>query len=143
MTVRFDDLDDLGNASATTPAGVNVPRDITEVKQAVHIEKCPRCGGTGKWHGYSLHGRTCFKCGGTGKLQFKASKAQREKNRASAQARKANIQAANLAAFEKANPEIAAWWNSTDFPFAVAMKNAVTKYGDLTERRLEHMDRRQ
>ena len=137
MTVRFDDLEDFDAPGTAPSSGINVPRGIEDVKKAIHIEDCPKCNGTGRYSGYSSHGRQCFKCGGTGKLQFKASKDQRERSRAKAQTRRANAQVTNLERFEQANPAIAAWWNGTDFAFAQAMKVAAMKYGDLTERQMD------
>ena len=136
MTVNFTDLEDFDAPQPSKNTGVTVPRDITEVQGAIHREACPKCGGTGVYRGYSSLGRQCLKCNGTGKLEFKTTKEQRERNRARVQSRKLTKQATNLEAFEKAHPEIAQWWNRSDFPFAQAMRQAVTKYGDLTERQM-------
>jgi hypothetical protein len=42
----------------------------------------------------------------------------------------------NLGAFERAHPDIAAWWTGNDFSFAIALREAVTKYGSLTDRQM-------
>ncbi len=136
MNNSFADLDDFGTASASLSGGVQVPRSISEVKQAMHVEACPKCAGTGIYHGHSPYGHQCFKCGGTGKLTFKTSKEQRQHAREGMQKRKDAALASNLERFEKEHPEIAAWWSNSSFEFALSLRSAVQKYGDLTERQL-------
>lgn len=112
-----DDLDDAPIAGASAPE---------------YIEVCPRCAGSGIYRGFSSLGATCFKCNGAGKLRFKTSKEQREKARGKAAARKLNKQEQNLAYFEESYPAIAAWWTGSTFEFAVSLREAVIKWGDLT-----------
>jgi hypothetical protein len=47
---------------------------------------------------------------------------------------KARNAGALLTTFEATHPDIAAWWNNTSFAFAIAMRDAVAQYGDLTPR---------
>jgi hypothetical protein len=140
MTVRFDDLETL-NGPVNGPSAL--PATLNEVSRgSIHVEDCPKCNGTGHWRGgWSLYGRECFKCKGTGKLSFKTDATTRTKNRAAAAARKTAIAANAFLAFEAKYPAIAAWWNNTDFEFALAMKEAVRRYGDLTERQLAAVQR--
>lgn len=130
MSVRFDDLDDLNDSG--TSSMTKLPESITDFG-SIHIEACPKCRGSGRWLSYSGRvGGNCFKCKGTGKLQFKNDAATRAKQRAGAAERKVVKAINRFEAFEAAHPDIAAWWNSTDFAYAGAMKEAVRKYGDLT-----------
>lgn len=98
------------------------------------VENCPKCRGTGNWR----PGYKCFKCKGTGKLQFKTSPAARAASRKSAQARKQKSREENVAAFKAAHPVEAAWLisNSHGNTFADSLRQAVEKYGHLTENQL-------
>ncbi len=109
---------------------------VASAKAVEYIELCPRCAGSGIYRGFSNLGSTCFKCNGAGKLRFKTSKEQREKSRGKAAARKLSKQEQNLAYFEESYPAIAAWWTGSTFEFAVAMREAVIKWGDLTPNQL-------
>jgi hypothetical protein len=42
----------------------------------------------------------------------------------------------NLESFEAAHPDIAAWWTGSTFEFAISLREAVQKYGDLTEKQM-------
>lgn len=109
---------------------------MAEPKAVEYIEVCPRCNGSGLYHGFSSQGATCFKCNGAGKLRFKSSAEQRAKNRGKVAERKLNKQEQNLAYFEESYPQIAAWWTGSTFEFAVSLREAVIKYGDLTPNQL-------
>jgi hypothetical protein len=147
--IDFNDLNDLDDVRLNVgqldklAERLGVPTDITQVKAlpAVHpyIEKCPKCMGTGRYRGYSIHGSTCFKCGGTGKLEFATSPEQRAKSRAAsrkAKERKQNAVAEKFAAFCAAHPDIVRWWTGSNFDFAISLRETAEKFGELTERQL-------
>lgn len=134
--------DDLDAAPAALP--VKHADRLSEANGGTRSfsEPCRKCGGTGF---YGRLGR-CFACKGKGQLTFKTSAAERAKGRENAQARKARTIAEGIAAFKAACPEVHAWIEAeankpTPFAFAVAMRDALTKYGDLTERQLETCQR--
>lgn len=132
----FDDLpfDDMEEA-------INAPkRDVSEVnfKPAAHIEVCKSCRGSGQFYSYSgrLVGQ-CFKCKGKGQKAFMTSHDTRARAKVARVEKAITMKADNLESFAIQHPDIAAWFNSnTSFEFAVAMKEAVSKYGSLTERQL-------
>lgn len=124
----FDDIaDDFDNEMAA-PDAPAAPQ--------VYLDKCPKCRGTGFYRGPSSHGSRCFKCDGRGTLAFKTSPEQRAQAKATATRRKERTGESNIAAFEASNPDIAAWWKDSTFGFAISMREAVAKYGDLTENQL-------
>lgn len=148
MTKFNDPLDDLfANIGEVRNAPVREPsvpyRSATERFE----EGCPKCGGRGRFISYA--GRDCgpcFACNGAGKKVFKSSSADRAANRERAAERKAEKVAADLQAFERANPAVMAWLKAETakaepFAFAVSMVEAIAKYGDLTERQLETCER--
>lgn len=145
--IDFTDLDDLsGSKSSPVSVSSTVPHSISEVQGAgrqaaasaplVYTEICRKCGGSGRYNGFSQYGRECFACKGKGAKQFKTSPEARAKAKMAAVTRKNEAKRNNLAAFEAANPDIAAWWKDSDFDFAVSLRTAVTKYGSLSERQL-------
>src|SRR5262245_24679700 len=74
-----DDLSDLiGGAPRNTkiPPAFQTRLERAEARQEF-TERCPACGGTGRWRGF----RKCFKCDGTGKLSFRTSPEARAKGR--------------------------------------------------------------
>lgn len=111
----------------------------------LHIEVCKSCRGSGAFYSYS--GRyvgPCFKCKGKGKNTYKTSAATRANARAKSAERAVMAKqeiADNAAAFRAANPDIAAWMETSQFPFAIAMRDALAKYGDLTPKQLESTKR--
>lgn len=104
----------------------------------MHIEKCKSCRGTGQFISYS--GRIlgqCFKCKGKGQKAYRTSAADREKARVKTAEKKAAAPVANWDAFVEAHPEVAAWIiGAPKFEFAQSMKQAVQKFGSLTERQM-------
>jgi hypothetical protein len=109
------------------------------VRPAMHEEPCPKCRGTGRFVGWS--GRTvgnCFTCKGTGKKMFAQPAAVRADQRAKRQERKARMAAEDAAAFAVAHPDVAAWIaaKAATFGFAASMRDAVAKYGHLTDNQL-------
>ena len=126
----FDDMDDAINAPKADIATVTF-------RPAAHIEVCKACRGSGQFYSYSgrLIGQ-CFKCKGKGKKAFVNSAATRERNRMAAHDRKENAKMSHIEVFTASHPDIAAWFSNSSFPFAVAMREAVEKYGSLTEKQL-------
>jgi len=100
--------------------------------------RCTKCGGSGRWNSWSGRASgSCFACKGVGILTHKTSPEARAKATES-RARTADRNATeNWAAFTAANPEVAAWMDgNASFEFAVSLKAAVLRYGDLTDRQL-------
>lgn len=95
------------------------------------VEKCPKCRGTGNWR----PGFPCFKCKGKGTLQFRTAPQARAKARVNAKARTERKSADNVAAFKAEFPVEAAWLisNSHGNTFADSLRQAVEKYGHLTD----------
>jgi hypothetical protein len=150
--MSHDDLDDdlsdllagMQNAAPRTP----VTPPASYVAPEKHFaEGCPKCRGTGKFISYS--GRVlgdCFACKGRGQRTFKNSAADREQAREKAADRKARNLAADIAAFRDREPAVAAWLDAETakakpFGFAVAMVEALAKWGDLTDKQLETCQR--
>ena len=130
----FNDLPDDSDFDAIIAA----PRKpVTDFAGIVPVElfnqPCGKCRGTGHFIGYS--GRSvgqCFTCKGTGKQTFKTS----PQTRAKAATRKADNKAEKIEAFKAEHADVWAWMNGNDFPFAVAMVEALNKWGALTDRQL-------
>lgn len=97
--------------------------------------KCPKCHGTGIYRSGRFMGN-CFKCKGKGKLVYKTSSETRARNKANATVRMEKTSRQKLEAFREIHPDVFAWFDGSIFPFAVAMREAVEKYGHLTERQL-------
>ena len=100
--------------------------------------RCVKCNGSGRWNSWSGRASgSCFACKGAGILTHKTSPEARAKATVS-RARTAERNAeSNWAAFTAANPEVAAWMDgNASFEFAVSLKAAVLRYGDLTDRQL-------
>jgi hypothetical protein len=124
------------------------PAKATTFEVAYFEQECPKCKGTGRVTFGYVHVRSgeCFACKGKGKMTFKTSPATRMKAKASAQRRataKADAQAAKAAEWKAANPAEAAWMESSagNFEFARSMLDALNKYGHLTERQMETVQR--
>lgn len=104
---------------------------------------CPKCQGSGKFITFS--GRVfgpCHMCKGSGKLTFKTSPEQRQRAKATTQARKERDRLQTLEAFKLAYPAQWAWiCANPSFDFAVSMREAVTKYGNLTDGQHAAVDR--
>jgi hypothetical protein len=138
MTDLNDDLSDLIGTRPTNSAPKALPAAYAHIRAHEFAETCPKCRGTGKFTSYS--GRVlgdCFACKGRGSQTFKTAPAVRQQatDRRQAQPQR------RWEAFAAAHPAEAAWIVSTTFDFAVAMKQAVEKYGELTERQLATVQR--
>lgn len=141
MTATFADaLDALIDSPLVAPVAPPAnyqPRDFSE--------PCNKCRGTGRFRSYSgrLVGE-CFACKGAGKNTFKTSPEARAKSRQGAQVRankKAVTEAARIAAaieaFKVEQPAVFAWMEAArNFPFAIAMREALNKWGTLTDNQL-------
>ncbi len=137
-----DSIDDLfgGNTAADVAARNPNPYQITGLPQT-YREPCKACNGSGRFTSWA--GRTvgqCFTCKGQGFKVFKQSpdkRAQQKAYAAKAKQRKQDDVASMVEEFIAANPAEYAWMNSNpNFEFAIAMKDALLKYGALTERQL-------
>jgi hypothetical protein len=124
-----DDLDSVIDGAKDTAKIAEAPAP------SMFIENCPKCGGSGIYSRGRFSGQ-CFTCKGEGKLSFKTSKEERSGKRAQSKSSAIKKADANLQAFKIAEPEVFAWFDGSTFPFAVAMREAVSKYGYLTERQL-------
>lgn len=125
--------DDL-SATVSAPARTHInraPADYVPAAERAFTEKCPKCAGTG-----STRWGVCFRCQGKGGKTFKTSPAARQQAKQSRVAKAQRTAAENLEAFAAAEPAVYAWFTGSTFPFAVAMREAVEKYGSLTERQL-------
>lgn len=130
--ILSDDLDALLNSPTTAPKAP--PASYTA---PTYTEPCKKCRGSGRFTGWS--GRSfgqCFACKGAGSFSFKSSPEKRAAGRASADARKARKAGEAMEAFKQSEPAVWAWMDGSDFPFAVAMREALAQWGHLTERQL-------
>ena len=132
----FDDLasDDLFGDHPVSPAAAPVAEEFRPTFE----EPCKKCGGRGMYRSYAGYNLgACFACKGKGFLIRLTSPESRAKARVAAAKRVERTQTDNWAAFEAAHPAVAAWMvSSTGFEFADSLKNAVIKYGSLSERQL-------
>jgi hypothetical protein len=135
-----DSLDDIF-ASPLTDADRKAGLDLARAQpvRVQHEEKCNKCNGSGRFVGYT--GRVlgqCFACKGKGTKSFRTSVAQRERATELRNQRKEREQmniAEQAAAWKRANPNEAAWLANAagrGFEFAVAMEEALLKWGTLT-----------
>lgn len=120
-----DSLDDLFNG----PQGE--VRQSSKPELSTHWEPCSKCRGTGqtRWG-------VCFKCRGAKGKIYKQPAAVRAANRQKAHERRQATAAECWATFAAANPEAATWIDterSRGYPFAERMRDAVERFGDLTE----------
>jgi hypothetical protein len=144
MTDFHDDGDELaklfGGATDTTPARPIVAPPAS-YKPMDYSEPCSKCRGSGRYGNFG----SCFACNGKGKKTFKTAPEARARVRASTAKRaatRAQDIAARAEAFKAAHPEVAAWIvGSPGFPFAVAMADALAKYGSLTPNQLAACER--
>jgi hypothetical protein len=125
-----------------------VPAKSSSSEVTYFEQACPKCNGTGRYTFGYVHVRSgeCFACKGKGKMSFKTSPATRAKAKASAQRRataKADAQAVKVQAWKEANPAEAAWMEASAprFEFARSMLDALNKFGHLTERQMETVQR--
>lgn len=131
MNQLNDSLDDLIFGDRRE-APVAPPAAYAAV-QATYFEKCGKCRGTGQtpWG-------VCFRCKGQKGKTFKTAPEDRAANRAAAADRAARRDQETIAAFTAAQPEVAAWIEAQRgrFDFAAKMRDAVIRYGSLTDGQL-------
>jgi hypothetical protein len=124
-----DSLDDLFNG----PQGEQRQSSKPEITNNLHWEPCSKCRGTGmtRWG-------TCFKCRGTKGKHFKASASERAANRQKAHERRERSAAETWEAWAAANADAAAWIEASrmTFGFAQSMRDAVERFGSLTENQM-------
>lgn len=100
-------------------------------------EPCAKCRGKGiRWFGRGTPPVTCNTCKGSGQRVFKASAEARAHTRDVANARKARKLAESIAAFKAEYPDIWLWMETADLEFAGKMRDALLKWGGLTDRQL-------
>jgi Family of unknown function (DUF6011) len=134
-----DDLSDLLGA----PMRPQAPQPPENYRPPV-FEPCKKCNGKGRFISYA--GRDCgpcFTCKGKGRFEFKTDADTRARNRANAQRRKATSEAERVCDFQRDNPEVWGWINAQreGFEFAASLRNAIAKYGDLTDGQREAVAR--
>lgn len=130
-----DDLDEMMKAPSD-PVRAAKAKAAEEAKIGF-VEKCPSCRGTGTFRSFS--GRalgTCFKCKGKGEKTFKQPAAKRAQTRIKAAERKINKLAEDIAAFKTAYPAVWSWMENNSWEFAVNMRDALQKWGHLTDKQL-------
>lgn len=136
-----DDGDPLEELFGGTPRPMVRPLPAAAVE--AFSEPCRKCGGSGQFRSYS--GRAvgpCFTCKGAGKFQRKTSPEVRARARDGAAQRKASKAATSWEEFSAGHPSEAVWITSNPkFAFAVSMREAVEKYGDLTANQLAAVQR--
>lgn len=138
----FAGLDDELEATIKSPLKSAEPP--ANYKPQDFSEPCPKCRGRGQFVGYS--GRVlgpCFACKGAGKRTFKTPADQRARSRATAAAReakKAEAKAAEIAAQVEAwkadHPDVWSWMDGSIFEFAVSMREALERWGSLTDKQI-------
>ena len=136
----FSDMEDDLDFGAPAKSSAS---EVTYFEQA-----CPKCNGTGRYtFGYiNVRSGECFACKGKGKMSFKTSPATRMKAKMASQKRavaKADAQANKVAEWKEANPAEATWMEASAprFEFARSMLDALNKFGHLTERQMETVQR--
>jgi hypothetical protein len=140
----LDDELDTMPVKAGGSSGIKVVSALGDPVKRQFEEKCDKCNGTGVWASYSGYTRgRCFACKGAGKKVFSTDAATRQKAREAAAARKTNAAERNVASFAEAHPAEHAWLiaSAPSFEFAQSMLDALTKYGQLTEKQLTVVSR--
>jgi len=138
MNELDDPLEELfGGAKSPTPRPMARPLPEA-VMASVFVENCMKCHGTGRFR----HLGPCFACKGKGKFEFKSSPEARAKARLGAAKRAIAKEKAAWDGFVAAHAAEAAWiLANPSFEFAVSMRSAVEKYGDLTANQLAAVQR--
>lgn len=112
-------------------------RQVPVTPPATYTENCPKCGGSGRFYGYS--GRVvgnCFTCKGTGKKVFTTSPQQRAQSRQASADRRARRASEAAESFKQHHPKVWAWMSTSTHSFAQSLVLALAKYGDLTDNQL-------
>jgi hypothetical protein len=143
----FDDLEsDFDGGSETPRAAVARVVDPTFAQQVtlgtgrtvatLARFPCRKCGGSGTYRGPSQYGSKCFKCKGRGMMKTDPMLAVRRRE-AKETKRLAEI-GAKLAAWAPAHVTELEWIaaNCATFDFAASLRDALARYGSLTEGQL-------
>lgn len=133
-----DPLAELLN-SAAEASGQQVTPPASYQPQTFE-ERCKKCGGSGRFTRGRFSGQ-CFACKGTGKKVFATTPEARQQASAGRARRSAQSAETNLHVFSLAHPEVWAWMDGNAFDFAVAMKQAIGRFGSLTEKQLAACER--
>jgi hypothetical protein len=143
MNTASNPFDDMSN-----DLDFGAPAKAATVEVAYFEQACPKCNGTGRYtFGYiNVRSGECFACKGKGKMTFKTSPATRLKAKMATQKRavaKVEAQANKAQEWKEANPAEAAWMEASagNFEFARSMLDALNKYGHLTEKQMETVQR--
>jgi hypothetical protein len=143
MNTASNPFDDMSN-----DLDFGAPAKAATVEVAYFEQACPKCNGTGRYtFGYiNVRSGECFACKGKGKMTFKTSPATRLKAKMASQKRvaaKVEAQATKVAEWKEANLAEAAWMEASagNFEFARSMLDALNKYGHLTEKQMETVQR--
>jgi hypothetical protein len=127
-----NDLDFTSTTTRDTASFATIKSAPTEYSQ-----RCGKCGGSGTYYGMSRYGSQCFACKGVGHKAYKTAPEVRARAAVSRANATVRIAENNWESFTASHPEVAAWMDAnTSFEFAVSLKQAVIKYGQLTERQL-------
>ena len=127
-----DTFDHVNVANLKKPASRK--REESDRAETLFSESCGKCSGSGRIPVYGhIQAGVCFACQGKGVRLFKQPKAKRDAARIKAAERKERKMDENVTNFEDAWPQIKAWWTGSTFEFALNMREAVRRYGDLTE----------
>jgi hypothetical protein len=143
MNTASNPFDDMSNDLDFGAPANSTTSEVTYFEQA-----CTKCNGTGRYTFGYIHVRSgeCFACKGKGKLSFKTSPATRLKAKMASQKRAvavAEAKATTAQEWKDANPAEALWMetSATKFAFAGAMLDALNKFGSLTEKQFETVQR--
>lgn len=147
--INRDDLNDSLDDILAAPV-LSAPRAPTPAQAAIvesFSEVCSKCRGTGRFVSYS--GRVlgqCFTCKGKGKFTFKTAPEVRAVNRQRHAAKVATVaqeQAAAAGAWRAEHVAVASWIDAEAerFEFAASMRDALLRFGSLTEKQLATCER--
>ena len=143
MNIASNPFDDMSNDLDFGAPIKSTTSEVTYFEQA-----CTKCNGTGRYtFGYiNVRSGECFACKGKGKLTFKTSPATRLKAKLASQKRavaQAEAKATTAQEWKNAHPAEAEWMerSAPKFAFASAMLEALTKFGSLTEKQFETVQR--
>ena len=115
----------------------NTDAELEEQGAPTFTEPCKRCRGKGvRFFGRPVIVVQCNTCKGEGVRHFKAPAEKRAKTNEKAKERKAKKISESIAAFQIDHPRVWQWMETSSFEFAGKMKEALLKYGSLTERQL-------
>ena len=143
MNTASNPFDDMSNDLDFGASANTATSEVTYFEQA-----CTKCNGTGRYtFGYiNVRSGECFACKGKGKLSFKTSPTTRLKAKMASQKRAvavAEAKATTAQEWKDANPAEALWMETSapKFAFAGAMLDALNKFGSLTEKQFETVQR--